>query len=480
MKRRIVIGLAVYAVLLLLSGAYVAHTIQSATADVDRLITLHRVEILRGHYLLQIKAVQSDLILEGTQHSRSPESVVARIAAMGKLIDGCFECHHSPQATERLAALKRQTEYYREALARVSALRASAAHPHAEEEAAFHLGEGLISQVRDVVDVTTAQLAQTTQQAIREITRAKRVLYVILALGPVISVVLGYVFISGLVHPVDVLLESTRRLKAGDLDHRVAGLQDEFAELEVSFNEMARSLQEQMNELQRTEQMVVVGQLAAGLAHEIKNPLAGIKAAMQVLADEAPLSAEDRGVLEQVAQEVVRLEGLMKSFLNFAKPAKPQLVPLDVNAVLEMALALSATRSPAASASPIALEKQLAPVPAIMADPMQLQQVLLNLVLNAVDAMGGGGTLRVRTSVPDRAGAVQIEISDTGHGIRSEHADKIFQPFFTTKAEGTGLGLAISKRLVEQHGGSICTAPNPGGGTVFRVRLPITPTKAAA
>jgi signal transduction histidine kinase len=477
MKRKIVIGLSVYAVLLLICGAYIANTIRTATEDVDRLITLHRVEILRGHYLLQIKGVQSDLLLTGSQHPRNPKCVVSHIADMGRLIDTCFGCHHSPQATEGLTALKLQTERYRDAITRVMVLRANATNPHRDEEVAFQLGEQLISQVRDVVDVTAERLTLSTQQAMRQITRAKYVLYALLGLGPVLSVLLGYVFISGLVQPVDVLLESTRRLKAGDLDHRVAGLRDEFEELEVSFNEMARSLQEQMHRMQRTEQMVVVGQLAAGLAHEIKNPLAGIKAAVQVLADEAELSDEDRDVLRKVAQEVVRLECLMKNFLNFAKPAKPRLAALDLNATIETVLAFVATTSslPARHVA-LHIEKQLAPIAELMADPMQLQQVLLNLVLNAADAMPDGGTLGVRTALASQPGTVEIEVSDTGHGIRSEHADKIFQPFFTTKAEGTGLGLAISKRLVEQHGGSIAAAANPGGGTVFRIHLPLTPT----
>jgi signal transduction histidine kinase len=482
MKRKIIIGLAVYALILLASGAYIADTIRRATDDVDRLITLHRVEILRGHYLLQIKKVQSDLILADTQHSRSPQNVVSDVADMGKLIDTCFECHHPPQATDQLTALKRQTDRYREALTRVAALRLGAGAPAREQEAAFHLGEDLTGQVRDLVDVTASRLAVRTQEAMRDITRTKYVLYALLAIGPLLSAALGYVFISGLVHPVDVLLESTRRIEAGDLDHRVAGLKDEFEELGVSFNEMARSLKDQMHNMQRTEQMVVVGQLAAGLAHEIKNPLAGIKVAMQVLVEEGRLSDEDRGIAKKVAQEVVRLECLMKNFLNFAKPAKPQLVALDVNAVVEMVLAFFSKANAPRLTRPDALRiaKDLQPVPQTMADPMQLQQVLLNLALNAVDAMPNGGTLGVRTSWAAGSGAIAIEVSDTGRGISREHADKLFQPFFTTKAEGTGLGLATSKRLVEQHGGSIEVAANPGGGTVFRIRLPTTTTTAVA
>jgi signal transduction histidine kinase len=124
------------------------------------------------------------------------------------------------------------------------------------------------------------------------------------------------------------------------------------------------------------------------------------------------------------------------------------------------------------SVNGIRITKDLQPLPETMADPVQLQQILLNIFLNAVDSMPNGGTLNVRTSYDQGPGEICIEISDTGRGISREHVDKIFQPFFTTKPKGTGLGLAISKQLIEQHGGSIAVAGNPAGGTVFRVRIP--------
>jgi signal transduction histidine kinase len=308
-----------------------------------------------------------------------------------------------------------------------------------------------------------------------KIARTKYILYGIVAFGPLLSAVLGFIFISGLTRPVKVLLESTRKLKGGDLDHRVEKLRDEFGELADAFNEMAGSLKEQMLKMQRTEQMVVVGELAAGLAHEIKNPLAGIKVAMQVLSEEAGLSEEDRGVVKKVAQEVVRLESLMKNFLNFARPAKPQMTALNVNSLINTILTFYVKSRSVSPDRPngIRIEKELQPLPDTMADPMQLQQIFLNLILNAVDAMPGGGTLGVRTFLESGPNLIHVEISDTGKGINAEHADKIFQPFFTTKPKGTGLGLAISKQLIEQHEGSVTVAANPSGGAVFRIRLPL-------
>ncbi len=214
----------------------------------------------------------------------------------------------------------------------------------------------------------------------------------------------------------------------------------------------------------------------------IRNPLGGIKAAMQVLSAEGHFPESDRRVLQSVLREVVHVESLMTQFLSFARPAKPQLVELNVNDAVEMTLAfytMSRTQPPDRPAQ-VRIVTDLRPVPDTRADPVQLQQVLLNLILNAVDAMPAGGRLEVRTALGDRPDFVDIAVSDTGRGISQEHAGRLFQPFFTTKPKGTGLGLATSKQLIEQHGGSISVATNPGGGTTFRVHLPLPGGGAAA
>jgi signal transduction histidine kinase len=308
-------------------------------------------------------------------------------------------------------------------------------------------------------------------------------LFALVGTAPLLSAVLGYVFISGLTSPVRVLLRSTRKLKAGDLDHRVVRLQDEFGELANAFNEMAESLKGHMSEMQRAEQMAVVGQLAAGLAHEIKNPLAGIKVAMNVLGEEEYLSAEDKRVVRQVGQEISRLESLMRSFLDFARPPKPRMESVDVNSLLDNALAFhsASARRNAEAGVTTNVVKEYGTLPRTGGDPMQLHQVFLNLVINAVDAMPDGGILTVRTSFDAEDRMIRVEIADTGHGIDPKHAESIFQPFFTTKPKGTGLGLPICRQLIEQHGGTIAAGENCGGGTCFRIRLPLqTATKDVA
>ncbi|MBF8260431.1 MAG: hypothetical protein HW377_2805, partial [Actinobacteria bacterium] len=474
--------LAIYSVVFLLAGAYIIRTIRSATANLDRLITLHQVEILREHYLLEIKRVQADLTLKDTQYARSFDTIVKHVVGMGKIIDTCFECHHSPRGTERLNALKKQTEIYKDALSRVLTIRANASRFAAEEDAAFRIGEELISQVREMIAFTTSKLGESTQKAMNEIERTKYYLYGLVALGPLVSAVLGFVFISGLTRPVKVLVESTRKLKGGELDHRVPHLKDEFGELATAFNDMAGSLKEQIRKMRRTEQMVVVGELAAGLAHEIKNPMAGIKVAMSVLSEEAYITPEDKSVLQKVVAEITQLDGLMKSFLNFAKPQKPRLEPVNVNQMLNTTLTFHLKHQAvgAGGSGKIEIVKEFGELPPTLADPTQLQQVFLNLFLNALHAMPRGGELGARTFLEEDGKTIRIEVSDTGSGIREDLITKVFQPFFTTKPKGTGLGLAISRQIIEQHDGAITVANRPGGWVLVSILLPVKAEAAAA
>ncbi len=477
MKKRIIIGLAAYTVLFLLVGVYIISTIETATSRLDDLIKLHQVEILREHFLIQIKRVQSDLALKNTPYSRNFDTVVTHVMNMGRLIDTCFDCHHTEKVMLRLTDLKDQTNRYKDALSRVLTTRANADRLVREENEAFEIGEGLTAQVGTMIALTSSKLEEKTRKALVEISDMKYILFVLLGTGPFLSLGLVFLFSKGFTRPVGELLIATRKLKGGDLDYRVEGLKDEFGELGAAFNEMAGSLREQMRKMQRTEQMVVAAELAAGLAHEIKNPLAGIKVAMNVLSVEATLSDEDRAVLGKVIGEVSRVEVLMKNFLNFTKPPKPQLAPIQVNNLLNTTLAfyLKHHSLPPGEPNRIDIVKDLRPLPATNADPVQLQQVVLNIVLNAIHAMPAGGTLTVRTFHEEAPAFIRVEISDTGNGIKAELIDRIFQPFFTTKAKGTGLGLAISKQLVEQQGGSIGAANNPGGGSTFTIRLPVTP-----
>ncbi len=228
--------------------------------------------------------------------------------------------------------------------------------------------------------------------------------------------------------------------------------------------------------LQRAEQLKVTGDLAAGLTHELKNSLAGIKVSIEVLLEELALSDEDRMVMMNMMQEIRRIELLMRDLLTFARPSKPQFILVNINTVLDTAMTFSlknASSAPGRSKRITVVREFDECLPRTMADPMQLQQVFMNLLLNAVEAMPEGGSLTVRTAYNAHGDQITISISDSGKGIDEELMESVFEPFFTTKPKGTGLGLPITKRLIEQHNGGIRITNGNAGGTTFIITFPV-------
>jgi signal transduction histidine kinase len=229
------------------------------------------------------------------------------------------------------------------------------------------------------------------------------------------------------------------------------------AELEVVYRER----------MMRADRFAAVGELATGLAHEIKNPLAGLSGALELLAEDLSRSPRQGEVVALMQHQVQRLTHTMESLLDFARPPRARLRAADVNETLEKVLFLVGQQRRAGS---VEIRDELdRNLPRVLGDPSQLEQVFLNLCLNAVQAMAGRGTLGIRSFARDSR--VTVEVSDSGPGIPAEVRPNIFRPFFTTKTEGNGLGLAISARIVAEHGGNIGYRCPPAGGTVFTVTL---------
>lgn len=482
MKFKIIAGMSAFAIVFLMACLYLLSIVNDSTSKLDNVVMLHQVEILRERYLLQINRAEMNLVLAGTEVSTAPVMAAQHARRMHDAIASCFDCHHTAQIHGQLVELRERTDAFEAALFRALETQATAEQALVERRAAFEIGEDLSKRVSEMIATTSANLEKQRLQASQEVADSRKVLYLLVIGIPLISALLGVIFIVGHTRPLYKLMESTRRLKAGDLDHRVTGMKHEVGELATAFNEMAESLQEQVTKMQRAEQLAVLGELAAGLVHEIKNPMAGIKVAMEVLSKEANLSSEDKVATEKVVAEIARLDTLMKQFLNFAKPPKPQLAEIDVNAAIGSTLAFYARSGMGGreAAKSIEIIKQFGDLPHAVADPRQLEQVFLNLVINAVDAMPDGGTLTVRTACSADRKFIEVAVADTGKGIDKQFASKIFQPFFTTKRGGTGLGLAISRQLIEQNEGTLQTADNPGGGSVFTISLRVRSAEKGA
>jgi len=222
----------------------------------------------------------------------------------------------------------------------------------------------------------------------------------------------------------------------------------------------------------QAERLAYVGTLAGGLAHEIKNPLSTLHLNLQLLEEEwqnpqTPKEARLLKKIEVLRHEAKRLEEALNDFLRFAKGEKPQFAECDVNAVVDE---VATFVEPEATLGNIRIRRSFdASVPRCMADANLLRQALLNLMINARQAMPQGGELMIATK-PERDG-VAIEITDTGQGIPPEHMDKVFQAYYSTKKTGSGLGLATTKRIIEEHGGAIGVHSEVGKGTRFTICL---------
>ena len=246
----------------------------------------------------------------------------------------------------------------------------------------------------------------------------------------------------------------------------------QHAELERTtqrLTEVYRQLQENFEQMKRAERLFALGQLSAGLAHEIRNPLASIAGAAGILQRNPQRERKDAECLEIISKECQRLNGLLTEFLNFARPPTPKYQTTDFGAVVDSVMELAAH---AVGKKPIELRKNISPdLSPVECDPELLKQVLLNLIINAIQATPGSGEVLV--SVGLRNERLLIEVRDEGSGISGADRGRIFDPFFTTKDNGTGLGLSVAHQIVEQHGGIIRAEANPARGMTFSVSLPL-------
>jgi two-component system, NtrC family, sensor histidine kinase HydH len=232
---------------------------------------------------------------------------------------------------------------------------------------------------------------------------------------------------------------------------------------------MTRQLQESFEQVKQADRLSAVGQLAASLAHEIRNPLASIEGAANIIRSISASPEIREGSLHIIQKECQRVNHLLTDLLDFARPRPPEFRPVDLPRLIDSVFALV---GPNAQLQHVTLKKTVVNAPASLeSDPEQLKQVLLNLVINAIQAMPRGGEIAVTVDVS--AGAAVISVRDQGTGVAPEHLDRIFDPFFTTKESGTGLGLSVAHQVITQHGGFIAAKPNPDGGMTFSITLPL-------
>ncbi|MDY0185873.1 MAG: ATP-binding protein [Desulfuromonadaceae bacterium] len=602
MKKHVLLGLSLMLLCFITGGVYIVGSFQSGSEKLQRVITLHQVELLRKNLQHDIEIVQTGLLLQGSPHTDNT-IIIQHIEKMEVSAAICQSCHHIPEIKEKLDRMQSNLAGYMKLYSRALTIWANSSRVEYARNQAYKKGEQLLQEV-ELLSVASAGRISTRINTIHaEIRAASNLLIACLVFGPIAILVITLFFLRRFTGSFNILMVAAGKLAEGDFNYRItAPLKDEFAVLAAAFNSMvdsinaeqhatasartlyqtlfesagdaicildtgdslgqiisvnpaasrmygysndelqtmncvelspeeeheifrqkmlqvvqgewinctvtrtrkdgqqflaaisggpleidqhsyiltfARDVTEQhqaQQEMQRANQMALVGEMAAGLAHEIKNPLAGIKVSLDVISDELDLPVEDREIFVRIIHEIDHMERLLKSLLKYARPPVPHFDLVDINLLLEYSIKTVAFTADNTTAKQILFEKDCAAeLPQIEADSSQLQQVLLNIYLNAIDAMDNGGII---TTVSRKADPhhVRIEISDTGKGLSESSLEKIFNPFFTTKAKGSGLGLSICKRLIEQHKGTIEAQSRPGAGTSFIIILPLTQT----
>lgn len=332
--------------------------------------------------------------------------------------------------------------------------------------------------------------------------------FIIVGVSILFAGMITILFPSKIARPIERLINATKQVKKGDYSYRIesSGEADEISALAGSFNEMLQNIEdthssnielleqtkrfnetlkerveeatseirEQQNELLKAERLATIGEFAAHIAHEIKNPLSGITVALELMKNRSGDNEQQQSISD-VLTEVKRLDRILKGLLQLSIPKEMDLKPADPNDIVERSVLLV---SPAADGKGVTIETSLMCTGEYLIDFEKCQQVIINLLLNGIDAVEAhGGRLTVETENVN--GDVHIRVADTGRGIPPEEMEKVFEPFYTSKKQGTGLGLAISKKIVEAHDGRITVSSESGKGSTFTVVLPANAAERA-
>ena len=349
--------------------------------------------------------------------------------------------------------------------------------PIENEERCFHChGSKIKLNGILAVDVSMGQ----TQEKVGEL--SKTMFLWAFGVTAILAVSLSLFLTQLVTNPIQSLITTMERAERGGEARVEVKSHDDIGRLGEAFNSLLTKLERarrrveryHYEQMKRADRLASIGEMAAGIAHEIKNPLAGIAGVIQVLKKEQPVGDQKRVVLEEVLSQVERMDKAVRNLLSFARPPEPKMTMVDINEMIGKLLDFLA---PQFAKNAIMPERRLATgLPWLTLDPDLMQQAFINIALNAIQSMPEGGVFIVETRSlkPEKGspGSIEVVFSDSGKGISLENMSRIFHPFFTTRQQGTGLGLSITQRIIEQHGGEINVISSPATGSNFTITLP--------
>jgi len=388
-----------------------------------------------------------------------------------KRAEACYACHTADQPLERLSISERTRIFQIGDKVRSLGI----INPIYNEPACWQADCHIHSQEQKVLGVLDVSMSLAEVDRLTRENQTMVVLFTLVAMV-IISVFLWYFFKRLITRPVQRIVAATNEIALGNLSYRIkVKRNDELGHLGNSFNEMTRNLEEAQTQLYHSDKLASIGRLAAGVAHEINNPLTGVLTYSSYLLKRSKDDPEMKSDLEVVVRETKRCRDIVKDLLDFARPISASKKSANINDIIDRALNIVANQL---SFRNIAVHKRfMDSLPDVSIDQGQLQQVFINLLVNAADAIGDeGGEISISTQTVLFQGKehIQVEVKDTGCGIAKENLSKIFEPFYSTKEnKGIGLGLSVVWGIIDKHQGTITVDSELNKGSTFTIRLPV-------
>jgi two-component system NtrC family sensor kinase len=342
--------------------------------------------------------------------------------------------------------------------------------------------------IRDISDKVIGILyVGILEEKYTDLRQSAELTFLLISLCGILAAIgISYFISRNITVPVKKLASASKELANGNLEIKVQKTSDdELGELADAFNTMAFALRERDERLKEftrkkfmeSERLALVGQLAANVAHELNNPLQGIVTYSHLLLEKNICNEPTNQNIEKIVTQANRCRDIIRGLLDFSRQRKPDKTLSDINSIISEGISLVENQALFQNVQIVMnLDQNL---PKVVIDPSQIVRVFINLIVNAAEAMEGNGKLTITSSTDTKKGCIEVDVADTGSGIKAENFDKIFDPFFTTKetGHGVGLGLAISYGIIKEHKGSISVESKVGKGTTFVVRLPIAVIK---
>ncbi len=476
MRRRMVICLGILVTLCVLGNAIAMLSLDRSIGTLTALAESHRIQTMRANLASSGVRVETDLLTYRLGQDQDEARRAANVRRFEVSLNQCGSCHHEAGVQARLDELRGTFESYVSAIGAVTG--------DADTVGTGVVGPDLTTVVKRLTQQATdmADLA-ADHISVRSVEAAERVHSAWMVL---LGTVLTAVIVAGIValhlerrlsRPVQALLDGVARVRQGDQTHRFAIRADrEFRTLGEAFDDAYEELRRAQAGMIQAEKMAAVGKLAAGVAHEVGNPLASISSVAQMMRRQGQ-SAEQAQRIDLIMEHIGRISRIVRELLAFAKPATtPKLEPVQIADLIERATTLLRYDRRARN---IEVTCEVAPdLPAVRADADRLLLVFTNVILNAFDALStssnGAAALRIAAE-PSGQRELALRFEDNGPGMDAEQLSSAFEPFFTTKepGAGTGLGLWISYQVIREHGGTIWAESTLGRGTTVHIRLPV-------